>query len=249
MPPDETPGRATCSRAEWSMEFDVVTHAAGARPRGARARRARRPRRHPQLDRGFQADDRLQPDGGVRRRRHLRPERRQLPRAAARAVHRLQSARADCWRATRRCRRSCSPITAFPCPTSWSCRSARKPAAAEAVDVSADRQVADATRPRSASRRPRSSTDEDQLSERVQFIHETHRHRRRSSSSSSTAASSTSACSATSGCRCFPVWEMSFAKMPENGWRIATERVKWNVAVPEEARHRHQRRAGLARRR
>lgn len=29
--------------------------------------------------------------------------------------------------------------------------------------------------------------------------------------------------------RVFPVWEMSFAKMSENNWRIATERVKWNV--------------------
>ncbi len=27
----------------------------------------------------------------------------------------------------------------------------------------------------------------------------------------------------------FPVWEMSFAKMPDNNWRIATERVKWSV--------------------
>jgi D-alanine-D-alanine ligase len=27
----------------------------------------------------------------------------------------------------------------------------------------------------------------------------------------------------------FPVWEMSFAKMPEHTWRIATERVKWSV--------------------
>jgi D-alanine-D-alanine ligase len=27
----------------------------------------------------------------------------------------------------------------------------------------------------------------------------------------------------------FPVWEMSFAKMPENRWRIATERVKWSA--------------------
>ncbi len=26
-----------------------------------------------------------------------------------------------------------------------------------------------------------------------------------------------------------PVWEMSFAKMSENNWRIATERVKWSV--------------------
>ena len=29
--------------------------------------------------------------------------------------------------------------------------------------------------------------------------------------------------------RVFPVWEMSFAKMPDNNWRIATERVKWSV--------------------
>src|SRR5687767_11953952 len=27
----------------------------------------------------------------------------------------------------------------------------------------------------------------------------------------------------------FPVWEMSFAKMPENRWHIATERVKWST--------------------
>lgn len=29
--------------------------------------------------------------------------------------------------------------------------------------------------------------------------------------------------------RVFPVWEMSFARMGENNWRIATERVKWSV--------------------
>ena len=29
--------------------------------------------------------------------------------------------------------------------------------------------------------------------------------------------------------RVFPVWEMSFAKMPDNNWHIATERVKWSV--------------------
>jgi D-alanine-D-alanine ligase len=27
----------------------------------------------------------------------------------------------------------------------------------------------------------------------------------------------------------FPVWEMSFARMPENRWHIATERVKWST--------------------
>lgn len=31
----------------------------------------------------------------------------------------------------------------------------------------------------------------------------------------------------------FPVWEMSFAKMGENSWHIATERVKWSVAYQE----------------
>ena len=29
--------------------------------------------------------------------------------------------------------------------------------------------------------------------------------------------------------RVFPVWEMSFAKMPGDTWHIATERVKWSV--------------------
>jgi D-alanine-D-alanine ligase len=29
--------------------------------------------------------------------------------------------------------------------------------------------------------------------------------------------------------RVFPVWEMSFARMSDNNWRIATERVKWSV--------------------
>jgi D-alanine-D-alanine ligase len=27
----------------------------------------------------------------------------------------------------------------------------------------------------------------------------------------------------------FPVWEMSFERMPENRWKIATERVKWST--------------------
>ncbi len=31
----------------------------------------------------------------------------------------------------------------------------------------------------------------------------------------------------------FPVWEMSFSKMPGNTWRIATERVKWNTRYQE----------------
>lgn len=33
--------------------------------------------------------------------------------------------------------------------------------------------------------------------------------------------------------RVFPVWEMSFAKMPESVWHIATERVKWSAKYQE----------------
>ncbi len=33
--------------------------------------------------------------------------------------------------------------------------------------------------------------------------------------------------------RVFPVWEMSFEKMQGDNWRIATERVKWNVGYQE----------------
>jgi len=36
----------------------------------------------------------------------------------------------------------------------------------------------------------------------------------------------------------FPVWEMSFAQMPDNRWRIATERVKWSA--------KYQKRHGIA---
>ena len=76
------------------MEYDVVSTLREPRPRGAR------PRRRGDLGAirsaidELQAAHRLQPARGLRRRPHLRPERRQLPRAAARAVHRVQPARA-----------------------------------------------------------------------------------------------------------------------------------------------------------
>ena len=41
------------------------------------------------------------------------------------------------------------------------------------------------------------------------------------------------------GLHVFPVWEMSFAKMSENNWRIASERVQWNIINCQTARHRH----------
>ena len=70
--------------------------------------------------------------------------------------------------------------------------------------------------------------DEDQLARRVQFIHE----------SLGTAAIVEQFIDGrelyvgvlgNERLDVLPVWEMSFAQMPENRWRIATERVKWNT--------------------
>jgi D-alanine-D-alanine ligase len=70
--------------------------------------------------------------------------------------------------------------------------------------------------------------NEDQLARRVQFIHE----------SLGTAAIIEQFIDGrelyvgvlgNERLQVFPVWEMSFAKMPENRWRIATERVKWST--------------------
>jgi D-alanine-D-alanine ligase len=44
----------------------------------------------------------------------------------------------------------------------------------------------------------------------------------------------------------FPVWEMSFAGMADNRWKIATERVKWSTRYQKTARH-HDRRGGARR--
>jgi D-alanine-D-alanine ligase len=70
--------------------------------------------------------------------------------------------------------------------------------------------------------------DEEQLARRVQFIHE----------SLGTAAIVEQFIDGrelyvgvigNERLQVLPVWEMSFAQMPENRWRIATERVKWNT--------------------
>ena len=78
--------------------------------------------------------------------------------------------------------------------------------------------------------------DEDQLARRVQFIHE----------SLGTAAIVERFIDGrelyvgvlgNERLEVLPVWEMSFAQMPENRWPIATERVKWNT--------RYQKRHGI----
>lgn len=74
--------------------------------------------------------------------------------------------------------------------------------------------------------------NEDQLNKRVQFVHET----------IGTAAiveqfidgrELYAGVLGNDRLRVFPVWEMSFAKMPENAWHIATERVKWSAKYQE----------------
>ena len=68
-------------------------HAARQRARSALHRRARQPDRAAQRDRRLEAGRRVQPAGGIRRHRHVRPARRRVSRAAAPALHGLQSAR------------------------------------------------------------------------------------------------------------------------------------------------------------
>lgn len=69
---------------------------------------------------------------------------------------------------------------------------------------------------------------EDQLNKRVQFVHDT----------IGTAAiveqfidgrELYAGVLGNDRLRVFPVWEMSFAKMPQDSWHIATERVKWST--------------------
>ena len=140
VPKEDVPLRRGQSRVADGM--GRRHHAAQARARAARHRRPRRPDADPPGDRRVQADDRLQPDGGVRRHRRLRPERRQLPRAAARALHRLQSARPDAV-----ARQGAGAEAARLSPHSGAGlhgRAAQSQAdAAEEAAVSADREVAD----------------------------------------------------------------------------------------------------------
>ena len=101
-------------------------------------------------------------------------------------------------------------------------------AAAEAPDVSGHREVADAggvdRHLAGVGRRRRNEAA------RARAVHPRLDHAPTpSSSSTSRGGSSTAASSATSALQVLPVWEMTFANMPEDQHRIATERVKWNA--------------------
>src|SRR5262249_29912890 len=69
-------------------------HAARQRPRSASARRGERAQADPRRNRELEAGCGLQSARAVSRRGRLRSERRELSRAAADALYRLQSARA-----------------------------------------------------------------------------------------------------------------------------------------------------------
>ena len=101
--------------------------------------------------------------------------------------------------------------------------------------------------PRSASRRPRSSRDADKLKERIEFIHE-------QTNSDALVEEYIEGRELYVGVlgndrlRTFPVWEMDFGTLPDVMAGIATRKVKWDRALPEEARHPHRRGAVAARR-
>ena len=87
--------------------------------------------------------------------------------------------------------------------------------------------------------------NDEQLARRVTFIHEQPgdgRHRR---AVHRRPRALRRRASATSGWKCLPVWEMSFAGMADNRWRIATERVKWSTRYQKTPRHHDRRRADL----
>ena len=181
---------------------------------------------------GRQAADRLQPDGELRRGRRLRSARRQLPRADEDALHRLQSARTDAVARQGARPDRCSPTTASRSPSSpWSA-GARCPGGSKRLTFPADRQVAHrggvdrdlagvGRRGRSGAARTRQVRPPE------------HRHRRDRRAVHRRPRTLRRPCSGTSGCGCFPVWEMNFAQMPDRAHRIASERVKWNDAYRE----------------
>ena len=94
VPPEDTTG-IDVLEAEWKMEYDVIETLAGNESQRTRARTPRRARQHPSHGRSVQAPHRVQPDGGVCRRDHVRSERRQLSGAASPALYGMQPARSD----------------------------------------------------------------------------------------------------------------------------------------------------------
>ena len=145
IPPDTIRGRHRHRRRRrGGPSMNVITDADGDGPRGADARRPRRPRRHPPRGHRVEAAYRLQPPRRVRRHHDLRSERRQPPRAAEAVLHRAAIRAACCWRATSRCRRSCSPTTASRCRSSRCSASGGLSVGPKRLPLPADRQVADA---------------------------------------------------------------------------------------------------------
>ena len=209
-------------------------------------RRRQRPGRHPQGHRRAAAARRLQPARGLPRRADLRPERRQLSRAAARALHRLQPARPD---AGARQGLSKKLLVLPPHPGARVRRlpHGQRGAAAEAARLPAHRQVAHqgrlrrhragvARRRRRQARRARAlhpralGTDaivERYIDGRELYVGVLGNQR----------------------LQVFPVWELLFTKMPDELPHIATERVKWDAGYQQEARHQDGARQGPARRR
>ena len=141
VPPTDVTG-IDVSTAKWKMEYDV-THTLEQMGHEVRA-----------LGLGgdlgviteaveeLEPAHRLQPDGELRGHRDLRPERRQPPRAAARALHRLQPARPDA-RARQGAVEDAARLPPHPGARVRGLPRRPRRAAAQAAEVPGHREVAD----------------------------------------------------------------------------------------------------------
>src|SRR5687768_3556031 len=210
------------------MEDGVRRHRnpEGDGARGPRPRSPRRARLHPPHGGHLQAAYRLQPDGGVCRRHHLRSERGELHRAAATVLHGLQPARPDP-RARQALSKKLLAYHRIPVPDFTVVRRGRRtqlskklrfPLIVKSLFFEASTGISQAS----------VVENEEQLERRVQFVHE-------SLGSAAIVEQFIDGRELYVGVvgnqrlDVFPVWEMSFDKMPENRWHIATERVKWST--------------------
>ena len=212
IPPDTIAEGTDIASAPWRTEYDVISTLRATRPRGAGARRPRRPRRHPPRRRRVEAAHRLQP---ARRRS-----------TTSRSSTRTSSATSSCCklpytgcnprgllaRARQVAVEEAARLSPHPgAGVRGRSASAGRSALPKRLRVPADREVADAggvdrhlagvgRRQRRASCRSASRSSTTASAPRP------------SSSSTSTAASSTSASSATRRCRRLPVWELFFTQ-------------------------------------
>ena len=227
--PNGGPNTTSCRRFVTNSGHDV--HALGVKDDLGR---------HPPGQRRIQTPHRVQPLEAFHEVGTFDQNVVVLPGTAPAAVHRLQPARHVARARQSAVQEAARTTTASRSRSSRSCARGRKPTLPKRLAFPVI--VKSLTQEASIGISQASVVeDEGNLRERVQFIHE----------SIGTDAIIEQyiegrelycAILGNQRLQVFPVWEMTFANMPEGQHRIATERVKWNVKYQNEDRHRDRRR-------